>query len=256
MITGELSFDSNGIALLDCNRGTSDTEGCHKNIVTAFGTWCTGVQMSDCLLSEFRHRFNQSVSEHRRTNYPILGHSDTWLVDLAQRLVEHNHNSVLYPDWSNASDYKSTPESFGTVPILSPALASAINAIQVDSKSCNLTPDQQYICTKMNLNLPPLPVHGAKELILFQKLIVHHKNGAIDFDALALEWCKYVDGCDYFPKLPVYLRTHFTKWQHNQLVRDAVEKNIGSQAKLQSINKTTCISDTALIETITNVAGA
>jgi hypothetical protein len=35
---GEPAFDEHGIPLLDCNRGTNDTENAHKQIVTTFGT--------------------------------------------------------------------------------------------------------------------------------------------------------------------------------------------------------------------------
>jgi len=39
---GELAHDGHGIPLITCNRGTNDTECVHKQIVTTFGTWCTG----------------------------------------------------------------------------------------------------------------------------------------------------------------------------------------------------------------------
>ena len=60
-----------------CSRGTNDTECVHKQIVTTFGTWCTGIEMSDALLAEFRHRYNQRCSERRRAGFPRLGHYDT-----------------------------------------------------------------------------------------------------------------------------------------------------------------------------------
>ena len=74
---GEPAFDEHGIALLDCNRGTNDVENSHKHIITTFGTWCTGVEMADCLLAERRHRYNHLVSERRRRGFPKLGHFDT-----------------------------------------------------------------------------------------------------------------------------------------------------------------------------------
>ena len=55
---GEPMVDQFGIALLDCNRGTNDIEAIHKQLVALYGTWCTGVEMSDALLSERRHRYN------------------------------------------------------------------------------------------------------------------------------------------------------------------------------------------------------
>ncbi len=74
-----------------------------------------GIAMSSMLLAENRHRHNQRCSEQQREGYPMIGHYDTWLVDLLQRLVNKNHNITLYPYWSNASDFKDTNESFDTI---------------------------------------------------------------------------------------------------------------------------------------------
>ena len=67
---GQPKVDRHGRALLDCERGTNRTEAAHKQIVTTFGTWSAGVHMSDCLMREWRHRFNQHVSERRRLGFP------------------------------------------------------------------------------------------------------------------------------------------------------------------------------------------
>jgi hypothetical protein len=74
---GELAFDSLGIALINCNRGINDTECVHKKIITLFGTWHVGVEMSDRLMAEHRHRYNQGVSERRCMGFPKTGMSDT-----------------------------------------------------------------------------------------------------------------------------------------------------------------------------------
>jgi hypothetical protein len=54
---------------------------------------------------------------------------------------------LLYPDWSNASDYETTHERFGTVTIHSQELAEAINNIELDQElsKYSLTADQQYL---------------------------------------------------------------------------------------------------------------
>jgi hypothetical protein len=107
--------DQFGIALLDWYRGTNDVEAIHKQLLALYGTWCTGVEMPDALLSDRRHRYNQK-SNYKRLGFPkINGHYDTWKIDALQSLVEKKHGVLLYPDWSNASDYKETAESFGTV---------------------------------------------------------------------------------------------------------------------------------------------
>jgi len=69
--------DALGLPFFDCNRGTNDVEGFHKQILTTFGTWQTGVEMSDKLMAERRHRFTQLISERRRLGFPCLGHFDT-----------------------------------------------------------------------------------------------------------------------------------------------------------------------------------
>ena len=254
---GEPAFDSHGVPLLDCNRGTNDTECVHKQIISVFGTWCTGVEMSDRLMAEHRHCYNQGVSERQRRGFPKLGHYDTWLIESLQILVEKNHGRLLYPELSNTSDYIKTKERFGTVPLQSEELTAAINAIVLERdpndarsvaiknsdvgktatikgnrlyingrkrpvlwrgaahKDCTgtitsaeeklkgkvaiegpvgsfenpqstlkLTPDQKYLCKVMGIQLPLLPVDGAKEHSLFERLVV--ALHPLDFDVMAV----------------------------------------------------------------------
>ena len=44
---GEPQLDEHANPILDCSRGTNDTECAHKQIVTTFGTWCAGVRVTD-----------------------------------------------------------------------------------------------------------------------------------------------------------------------------------------------------------------
>ena len=145
---GEPAYDSHEHALLDCSHGSNDTECAHKQFITTFGTWNTGVEMSDVLMAEWHHRYNQHVLKQRRLGFPRIGHYDTWLIDYLQIIVERNHGVLLYPDWSNASDYVKTRERFGMVAIHSPELADAINNIKLKKEISKhwLTADQQYLC--------------------------------------------------------------------------------------------------------------
>jgi len=237
--------DVYGIALLECLRGTNRTESFHKQFIETFGGWHTGVAMADYLLAERRHRHNQHVSERRRWEFPRLGHSDTWLIDDLQLVVERNHNVLLYPHWSNTSDFEITPESFGTVGLHSKTLGDAIEAIDVDMSiiKLKLTPDQLYLCSAMKTNLPLLPVDTVQEHQLFEKLVL--KMHPINYDDMALEWCKSVDGENIFPKLPVYLRTFHKTWEHNQRVQRAVERAATGEAKLAKLNTDTMAAHVA-----------
>ena len=199
------------------------------------------MEMSDCLLAERRHRYNHNISEKRRTGFPKLGHYDTWLIDKLQLLVDLNHNLLLYPTWANTADYAPTKERFGTVPIHSKELGEAFNTIKLEPGVANkFTADQRYLSTRMGTKAPVLPVHGEKEHKLFRELILSSRyKDDVDMDNMAVEWCKYVDGIDIFPKLPVYLRKHLRKWQHNQRVRESVGKAASGEEMLAQINKET-----------------
>eukprot|EP00966_Prymnesium_polylepis_P298673 6902177-Prymnesium_polylepis.1 len=90
-----------------------------------------------------------------------------------------------------------------------------------------LTSDQRYLCKSMGTPLPLLPVHGKQENLLFSSLALQQlggtrSNARLDFDALAIVWCAHVNGTTIFPKLPVYLRQHFTSWERNQRIKDAL----------------------------------
>jgi hypothetical protein len=53
---------------------------------------------------------------------------------------------------------------------------------------------------------------------------------------MALKWCNKVDAVNIFPNLPVYLRTHYSRWQQNQRVRDAVDRAAPGEERLREIN--------------------
>ena len=109
---------------------------------------------------------------------------------------------------------------FGTVAIHSQELADAINNSELGQElsKYRLTADQQYLCKTMNTKLPLLPVVGKEENQPFEKLVLTAPQGPVNFEQMAIEWCKEVDAVNIFPKLPVYLHTHYSKWQQNQRV--------------------------------------
>mmetsp|Transcript_7022 Transcript_7022/g.18336 ORF Transcript_7022/g.18336 Transcript_7022/m.18336 type:complete len:138 (-) Transcript_7022:84-497(-) len=133
---------------------------------------------------------------------------DTWLIDLLQVLVSLNWSFLLFPEWSNTADYAPTDETFDTVPLHSTELGAAIDQITLPA-TLKLTPEHAFIAKSMGTKLPLLPVHGKEENVLFHSLVLAAPPGPLNFDSMAIEWCKHADGKAIFPKLPVYLRTHF-----------------------------------------------
>ena len=119
---GSVKKNKYGMEMIECMRGTNRTEAYHRNLVMTFGGWHTGVEMSTSLLAERRHRHNHRCSELRRFGFLKIGHYDTWLIDQLQNLVMQNRDIRLFPNWSNASDYRTTEESFDTIALHSAEL--------------------------------------------------------------------------------------------------------------------------------------
>ena len=217
---------------------TDDVENGHKRIVSTFGTWTTGVETCCTLISERRQRFNQRMSQKYRVGYPIIGHYDSWRVDLLQLLVESNHGVTLFPYWVNASDYKDTDESFDLVALQSTELHEAVNSIVLaDPKVLDkLSSELKFIAKGMGVQLPFLPVLAKEEKLLFVDFILN-STGGFDADAMALLWCEYVDGVTIFPKLPVYLREYHGIYLKNGRVKDAVKAMKSDVELLDALNK-------------------
>ena len=229
--------DCRGLRLYDSMRGTSLTECAHKQMLAAIGAWHCGVETGDCLLSEWRHRHNHRVAERRRPNFPRIGHVDTWLVDTLHHLVLQNRGIDLFPGWAPASDFVDTDEQFGTVPLHSPALGEAVRAIQL-KHPIELTGDRAYIAKRMKLPLPMLPVHTPKAKRVFRQLVRKYV-ATMNFEEMAIEWCKHVDGEDVMPALPAHLRTHFALWQRSERVNDAVQASQPGLDALAQLNAQT-----------------
>ena len=182
--------------------------------------------------------------ERLRLGFPRIGHFDTWLIDSLQINVVRNHGVLLYPDWS------SNPEHFGTVAIHSPEFADAIANIKLERQifGYRLTADQRYLCKTMNTILPLLPVVGKEENQLFERLVLTAPQGPLNFKQMEMKWCNKVDAANVFPKLPVYLCTHYSRWQRNQRVRDAVDRAAPGEARLREINAAFGIQSAATTE--------
>ena len=230
---GTILKNKYGMELLTCNRGTNDVENIHKHLVTVFGTWNTGIEMSSCLLRERRHRHNHTCSQNHRLGFPTIGHYDTWMVDSLQNLVQRNHSVLLYPHWSNSSDYRQTPESLGTVALHDKTLADAVNSIDLKNPIV-YRGDMKFLCDAMGTKIPLRPVITIEERKLFSRFILRTKH--FHAEKMAVDWCEHVDGSTIYPKLPVYLRTYHKKWEKNYRIRDAVRKTKSQVSLLHDLN--------------------
>jgi len=118
--------------------------------------------------------------------------------------------------------------------VLDAALKTIIIAPEVKAK---YTSEQRYLCESMGTPAPLLPVHREAECRLFDDIV--RTTGSLDFDQMALDWCQKVNGVTIFPKLPVYLRTHYAAWQRSQRVKEAVRTAAAGAEVLTLLNETT-----------------
>ena len=166
----------------------------------------------------------------------MIGHYDTWLIDLLQRLVYKNHGITVYPHWSNASDFKETDESFDTVALHSLDLHQALEnrCERINWKKVKLTREQRAICQAQGVKLPMLPFAKIKEKTLFSRnySIISKKTE----EELSIWWCNHVDGINIFPKLPVHFRMHLKKWLKGNRIENTMKSAKKGVEKLKEIN--------------------
>jgi hypothetical protein len=130
--------------------------------------------------------------QRRVAGFPKIGHDDTWLVDLSQKHVLHNHRTLFCPSWLNSSEVRNTTERKGATALHSNELGDAIDqrghqlrqeeeedlkdeAPRFESK---YSMDLHFRYEKTCLILPILPFHCRREDRLILEQI--RKRGAFD----------------------------------------------------------------------------
>ena len=235
---GSVRRDKWGIKLLLCRRGTNLVENIHRTYNRTFRRAC-GFELGDCLLAERRHRHNTRMARRRRCGYPKVGHYDTWLIDRLKLLTAKVMKKTIYESWTPSILYRDTPETFVTVAIHSEELGEKLDRHwneKVNREKVKLTPDQKFYCSQTGVPLPFLPVDGAHEYSLFNKLLHDHK-GALDSHAIALLWIDHVDGISIFPKIPAHLRTYYKHWERNVRIKSAEKEMEPERQALERFQK-------------------
>eukprot|EP00804_Cyclotella_cryptica_P030502 CCRYP_008559-RA/>CCRYP_008559-RA protein AED:0.95 eAED:0.95 QI:0/0/0/0.33/1/1/3/0/557 len=232
---GEVMKNKYGLELIECSRGTNRTEAYHKHLSVTFRNWSTGVEMSDCLLAERRHRHNHKCSERRRFGFPVVGHFNTWVIDQLQNLVRDNHGIQLFPHWSNASDYITTNETFDTIALHHKGLHDKLQECCEKIGPVKLTREQNYIAKAMGTTLPFLPFVHKDERKAFARFVLEGK-GDFDYNLASEYWCKFVDGKNIMPKLPSQLRTYNNTWSRTRRVEECVKNARDGIEKLNELN--------------------
>lgn len=214
---GRPMVDDLGIPLLDIDRGSNRVESGHQKKTMMHRSYPTGVDIADHNLAELRHRTNEKRSSRCRDGIKFTGMYDTWLLDDLQILCAQNHNVQIHPGRSNTLDFVDTPERFGTVPLIQGDLKSRMREHNV-SDEVRLTAAQTYICERMEIPLPVLPLVFEEEKKLFTSLVLRSNDSSnLNFDAMAMDWCGHVNGINIFPKHPYHLKAHHTGFTASEI---------------------------------------
>ena len=135
-------------------------------------------------------------------------------------IISKNINNQWLTAELKAIGYKSTDETLDTVALRHPELHAALKDRHKALGKVSLTKDLQYICDAVDVPLPLLPFTTKEENQLFAKMMVEHKDGPIDYEKMAVEWCRHVDPKNNIhAKLPCHIRVQATKFDRNARIR-------------------------------------
>ena len=142
-----------------------------------------------------------------------IGHFNTWPMDLLQNLFGHNHNLCCCPNWSNASEFETTPEQRGTAvrlhsKVVGDVIGHHVLLLRESEERCQvpkkdqfearMSKDQKFLC-KTGLGMPCLPfaTRNQAENLLFSKMMM---EGSRNFDEqeMRLDWVHSCDGKEIF----------------------------------------------------------
>ncbi|GFH43535.1 hypothetical protein CTEN210_07273 [Chaetoceros tenuissimus] len=238
---GEIKYDLLlQVPLLRCKRDTNALEGSHSHINNAFGPSACGPEIADAILAEHRHRSNLRACQKNLSNFPKIGHYNTWMIDAHVKVYERNHNELLYPTWICASDFAPTEEKFGFVSLVGKELEKEINDT-VKVRDDKMTPTAKYLSKACGMVVHPRPWSTEYECkCLYQKLFTEatkiHKNMDKVDELMTRLILKHVDGVKVFPKTKAYNRIYRKRRKHYETLQKASRLMARDETLLHSVN--------------------
>ncbi|GFH55813.1 hypothetical protein CTEN210_12289 [Chaetoceros tenuissimus] len=238
---GEIKYDLLlQVPLLRCKRDTNALEGSHSHINNAFGPSACGPEIADAILAEHRHHSNLRACQKNLSNFPKIGHYNTWMIDAHVKVYERNHNELLYPTWICASDFAPTEEKFGFVSLVGKELEKEINDT-VKVRDDKMTPTAKYLSKACGMAVHPRPWSTEYECkCLYQKLFTEatkiHKNMDKVDELMTRLILKHVDGVKVFPKTKAYNRIYRKRRKHYETLQKASRLMARDETLLHSVN--------------------
>jgi hypothetical protein len=144
--------DSEGLAIYTCSRGTNSVESLHQKLVRQFACYHASAELGDSLLAEQRHRHNSRAGIRNR-GYFDCHHYCQYLTEHIQML----YGSPTIKNWPSSSNWTSTKEQFGIIPLFS----------EKQSSDPKLKGQYKFLAEKMGTRLPYVPIHTKEEASFF-----------------------------------------------------------------------------------------
>ena len=232
-----LCYDKWGLAIYHCIRGTNSVEGAvHNPIRRSFAAMNASIELTDCMVADYRHRHNMDVGTLNRTGVEYLGHYDPWLDHDITKLRadinwKHKPASCHSGQDMDPLDFPQTEEQFGITCIPSttrlqcdfngPAVISSSDESEDSSPSISRIYPLQlclsklkgkrngvytYLAAAQKTLFAVTPLHTKNEFKLFNDSV---KNGGHfcasesqpNFHQMAAWWSSKADGKTIFYKL-------------------------------------------------------
>ncbi|SJL13797.1 uncharacterized protein ARMOST_17245 [Armillaria ostoyae] len=242
-------YDSNGLQLYQCLRGTNNVEGgVHQNIAKRFGSYNASPRFAVNLIRDYCFTHNTSVGAKNRLQHTVFGSYDIWTRNRLVALIDHTEAVFTNPakvrqcvtGWVNGGDYEPSAESFGILPLSTPVqeklgmLPYHYN-FAVDTKMRH-----HQLAWHQGTRIAILPIHTPEERAVFRAL-VKQPNGEFskptkpNWITVARKWMSYCDGVKVFYKLPEHLKNYFKTWSEYRNQDNSVELNKIALTHLQSL---------------------
>ena len=215
-----MGWNSQSLPLLPLGRGSE---------FPAFLSWKAGVDKT--VIDMMRPLFDKGSKPESFSNMLLELHTS----ELLQNLVKENHGIQMFPHWTNASDYKSTNETFDTIALHHQTLDDKLEQRCRELGPIALTREQEYMSQAMGTRLPFLPFVSKEESLAYAEYVLD-SDETRDYDQAAEDWIKYVNGKTVMPKLPAQLRTYDETWSRNMRIKECMKNARSGNEKIKELN--------------------
>ncbi|KAJ7591861.1 hypothetical protein C8J56DRAFT_780924 [Mycena floridula] len=249
--------DKDKLVIYRTIRGTSSVEGAvHMPMRRTMGSMHASPELTDSLLTNVRHRRNQTVGYFNRTGQKYYGHFDFWIYDEISELSMQTGIAASFPIPDILTTRIATSESFGYMafPVvlcqrygITSTAKPAIQGIPhhhgtpvhlLSHLSTAIPNTYDFLSNRQKTKHAITTIHTRAEFSQFNELIQSarffktnaqksapdHSFKTVDYDALSRAWNTLVDSQSghqkrqdrIFYKIPEQLERHYKVWAESR----------------------------------------